>query len=92
MPVTLAEVGATLEKRYRRHAGEWLVRAAAGEPFASEAFTLTYRKAEAAADIKVYDAWEAAWYAVDDPGLRVVREPAAWRDLGRTERPAKLFP
>lgn len=91
MPVTLAEVGAMLEKRYRRHAGEWLVRAAAGEPFASEAFTLTYRKAEAAADIKVYDAWEAAWYAVDDPGLRVVREPAAWRDLGRTERPAKLF-
>lgn len=91
MAVTLADVGATLEKRYRRHAGEWLARAAEGAPFVPETFALTYRKADAAADIAAYNAWEAAWYAAEGAGLRVGRVPAAWRDLGRDERPAKLW-
>lgn len=91
MPVTLAVVGETLEKRYRRHAGEWLSRAAAGRPFAPEAFPLTYRKADAASNIAAYNAWEAAWYTAEGEGLKIERESAAWRDLGRTERPAKLW-
>ncbi len=91
MPATLQTIGEALEGRYRRHAREWLQRAAAGAPFEVQSFGIAVAKKDAARDVASYDAWEAQWQALSDPGLRVVREPALWRELGRSDRPVKLL-
>ncbi len=91
MPATLATVGEALEGRYRRHAREWLERAAAGAPFEVQSFSIAVARKEAARDVAAYDAWEAQWRRLEDPGLRVVREPALWRELGRSDRPVRLL-
>lgn len=91
MPATLQTIGEALEGRYRRHAREWLQRAATGAPFEVQSFGIAVAKKDAARDVAAYGAWEAQWQALADPGLRVVREPALWRELGRSERPVKLL-
>lgn len=91
MPATLKTIGEALEGRYRRHAREWLQRAAAGAPFEVQSFGIAVAKKDAARDVAAYGAWEAQWQSLTDPGLRVVREPALWRELGRSDRPVKLL-
>ena len=85
-PQDLAE---RLSKRFEDSLSGWLEAEITHAPFASIEIAVGVSRREAAEDILAYNRWEKAWTDLEArfPGAIVLRRaPAAWQQLGRTEK------
>lgn len=85
-PQDLAE---RLAKRFEESLSGWLEAEITHAPFAPVEISVAVSRREAGEDIVLYNRWEKAWTDLEArfPGSIVLRRsPAAWQQLGRTEK------
>ena len=78
-----------LGKRFEDSLPNWLAADLTHTPFAPMEISVAVSRREAGEDILAYNRWEKAWTCLEArfPGAIVLRRtPAAWQQLGRTEK------